>query len=47
MLEDLGKPAPRVDIPAEYSPAVSFDANGGEATLPPVEGDKQIGRAHV
>ena len=42
MLEDLGKPAPRVDIPAEYSPAVSFDANGGEATLPPVEGDKPL-----
>ena len=39
MLEDLSKPAPKVSVPEGWSPSISFDASGGEATLPAVEGD--------
>lgn len=42
MLEDLSKPAPKVTVPDEYSPSVSFDGNGGEAVLPPVQGDNPV-----
>jgi len=38
MLEDLSKPAPKVSVPEGWSPSISFDASGGEATLPAVEG---------
>jgi hypothetical protein len=39
MLEDLVTPAPKVQAPEGWSPSVVFDGNGGEATLPAVEGD--------
>jgi hypothetical protein len=39
MLEDLVTPAPKVQAPEGWSPSVVFDGNGGEATLPSVEGD--------
>ena len=39
MLEDLSKPAPKVSVPEGWSPSISFDGSGGEATLPAVEGD--------
>jgi len=42
MLEDLSLPAEKVTVPQEYSPSVSFDGSGGEAVLPPVEGDKPL-----
>ena len=42
MLEDLSKPAPKVTVPDEYSPSVSFDGNGGEAVLPPVQGNNPV-----
>ncbi len=42
MLEDLSKPAPKVNVPDEYSPSVSFDGNGGEAVLPPVQGNNPV-----
>lgn len=39
MLEDLSKPAPKVSVPEGWSPSIQFDGQGGEATLPAVEGD--------
>ena len=39
VLENLSQPAPKITIPTEYSPSVTFDGQGGEAVLPPVEGD--------
>ena len=39
MLEGLSTPAPKVSYPEGFSPSVQFDGNGGEAVLPPVEGD--------
>ena len=39
MLEDLSKPAVRVVAPEGWNPSVVFDGDGGEATLPSVEGD--------
>jgi hypothetical protein len=42
MLEDLSKPAPKVTVPEGWSPSVEFDGNGGEATLPAVEGDNPL-----
>lgn len=39
MLEDLVTPAPKVIAPEGWSPSVVFDGDGGEATLPAVEGD--------
>ena len=39
MLEDLVTPAPKVVAPDGWSPSVVFDGEGGEATLPSVEGD--------
>jgi hypothetical protein len=39
MLEDLVTPAPKVIPPEGWSPSVVFDGDGGEATLPSVEGD--------
>jgi hypothetical protein len=39
MLEDLVTPAPKVQAPEGWSPSVVFDGDGGEATLPSVEGD--------
>jgi len=35
MLEDLSTPAPKVTAPETWSPSITFDANGGEAVLPP------------
>ena len=42
MLEDLSKPADKVTVPEGWSPSIEFDANGGEATLPAVEGDNPL-----
>jgi len=39
MLENLVTPAPKVVAPEGWSPSVVFDGDGGEATLPAVEGD--------
>jgi hypothetical protein len=39
MLEDLVTPAPKVVVPEGWNPSVVFDGDGGEATLPAVEGD--------
>jgi hypothetical protein len=39
MLEDLSTPAPKVVVPEGWSPSITFDGSGGEATLPAVEGD--------
>jgi hypothetical protein len=39
MLEGLSTPAPKVTIPEGWSPSITFDGNGGEAVLPPVQGD--------
>jgi hypothetical protein len=42
MLEDLVTPAPKVSVPEGWSPSVVFDGDGGEATLPAVEGDNPV-----
>lgn len=42
MLEDLSKPAPKVTVPEGWNPSIVFDGEGGEATLPAVEGDKPL-----
>lgn len=42
MLEDLSKPAPKVTVPEGWNPSIVFDGNGGEATLPAVEGDNPL-----
>lgn len=42
MLEDLVTPAPKVQAPEGWSPSVVFDGDGGEATLPAVEGDNPV-----
>jgi len=42
MLEDLVTPAPKVSVPDGWSPSVVFDGDGGEATLPAVEGDNPV-----
>lgn len=39
MLENLVTPAPKVAAPEGWNPSVVFDGEGGEATLPAVEGD--------
>jgi len=39
MLEDLVTPAPKVVVPEGWSASIVFDGDGGEATLPAVEGD--------
>ena len=39
MLEGLSSPAPKVSVPEGWSPSITFDGSGGEATLPAVEGD--------
>jgi hypothetical protein len=39
MLEDLVTPAPKVQAPEGWNASIVFDGNGGEATLPAVEGD--------
>jgi hypothetical protein len=39
MLEGLSTPAPKVTAPEAWSASITFDGNGGEATLPAVEGD--------
>jgi hypothetical protein len=39
MLENLVTPAPKIVAPEGWSPSVVFDGDGGEATLPAVEGD--------
>jgi hypothetical protein len=39
MLEGLSQPAPKITYPEGWSPSVQFDASGGEAVLPAVEGD--------
>ena len=36
MLEGLSTPAPKVTAPEAWSPSITFDGNGGEATLPAV-----------
>jgi hypothetical protein len=36
VLENLGKPAPKVTVPEGWNPSVVFDGEGGEATLPAV-----------
>ena len=42
MLEDLVTPAPKVSIPEGWNPSVVFDAEGGEATLPPVADGESV-----
>lgn len=42
MLEDLSKPADKVTVPEGWSPSIEFDATGGIATLPAVEGDNPL-----
>lgn len=42
MLEDLGNPAPKVVVPEGWNPSIEFDGQGGEATLPAVEGDNPL-----
>jgi len=42
MLEDLVTPAPKVSVPEGWNPSVVFDGDGGEATLPAVEGDNPV-----
>jgi hypothetical protein len=42
MLENLVTPAPKVQAPEGWSPSVVFDGDGGEATLPSVEGDNPV-----
>jgi hypothetical protein len=39
MLENLVTPAPKIVAPEGWSPSVVFDGDGGEATLPAIEGD--------
>lgn len=39
MLENLVTPAPKIVAPEGWNPSVVFDGDGGEATLPAVEGD--------
>jgi hypothetical protein len=39
MLEGLSTPAPKVTVPDGWNPSVVFDGEGGEATLPAIEGD--------
>jgi hypothetical protein len=42
MLENLATPAPKVPVPEGWNPSVVFDGEGGEATLPAVEGDNSV-----
>ena len=42
MLENLVTPAPKVPVPEGWNPSVVFDGEGGEATLPAVEGDNPV-----
>ena len=42
MLEDLSKPAPKVTVPEGWNASIVFDSEGGEATLPAVEGDNPL-----
>lgn len=42
MLENLATPAPKVPVPEGWNPSVVFDGEGGEATLPAVEGDNPV-----
>jgi hypothetical protein len=42
MLENLSTPAPKVSVPEGWNPSVVFDGEGGEATLPAVEGDNPV-----
>jgi hypothetical protein len=42
MLENLSTPAPKVSVPDGWHPSVVFDGEGGEATLPAVEGDNPV-----
>jgi hypothetical protein len=42
MLENLATPAPKVSVPEGWNPSVVFDGDGGEATLPAVEGDNPV-----
>lgn len=42
MLEDLTTPAPKVVAPEGWNPSIVFDGQGGEATLPAVEGDTPL-----
>jgi hypothetical protein len=42
MLENLVTPAPKVTAPEGWNPSIVFDGEGGEATLPAVEGDNPL-----
>ena len=42
MLEDLVTPAPKVQAPEGWNASIVFDGDGGEATLPAVEGDNPV-----
>jgi hypothetical protein len=42
MLENLATPAPKVTAPEGWNPSIVFDGEGGEATLPAVEGDNPL-----
>jgi hypothetical protein len=42
MLENLATPAPKVTVPEGWNPSIVFDGEGGEATLPAVEGDNPL-----
>jgi hypothetical protein len=42
MLENLATPAPKVSVPEGWNPSIVFDGEGGEATLPAVEGDNPL-----
>ena len=42
VLEDLSKAAPKVTVPEGWNPSIVFDGQGGEATLPAVEGDNPL-----
>lgn len=42
MLENLVPPASKVTVPEGWSPSVEFDGQGGEATLPAVEGNNPL-----
>jgi hypothetical protein len=42
MLEDLVTPAPKISAPEGWNPSIVFDGEGGEATLPAVEGNNPL-----
>jgi len=41
MLENLATPAPKINPPSGWNPAVEFDGTEGEAILPPVQDDEK------